>query len=66
MKQLRPYQLEMIDFMVDHPRCNLFAGMGLGKTVVTERYSKAGLQELIDAVQMLLQVENVTMLRVVG
>jgi hypothetical protein len=31
---------------------------------VTERYSVAGLQELIDAVQRLKEAENVTMLRV--
>lgn len=28
----RPYQHMIRDFILDHPRCNIFAGMGLGKT----------------------------------
>jgi SNF2 family DNA or RNA helicase len=32
---LRPYQWDMVDYIVQHPRSNLFAGMGLGKTVST-------------------------------
>ena len=32
---LRPYQSIAVDFLVDHPRCNLWAGMGMGKTVST-------------------------------
>jgi hypothetical protein len=28
-----PYQRLIIDFMVEHRRCNVFAGMGMGKTV---------------------------------
>lgn len=29
----RPYQALALDFLNEHPRCNLWAGMGLGKTV---------------------------------
>lgn len=29
----QPYQPIAVDFMFDHPRCNLWAGMGMGKTV---------------------------------
>ena len=31
----RPYQTLALDFLAEHPRCNLWAGMGLGKTVTT-------------------------------
>lgn len=31
----RPYQEEMIDFIVENPRCNLFVPMGGGKTMAT-------------------------------
>jgi SNF2 family DNA or RNA helicase len=31
--QLRPYQEQIVDFVVAHPRCNLFAPMGSGKTL---------------------------------
>jgi SNF2 family DNA or RNA helicase len=30
-----PYQKIAMDYLVDHPRCGLFAGMGLGKTAAT-------------------------------
>jgi SNF2 family DNA or RNA helicase len=33
--QLRPYQQLAIEFLDAHKRCNLYAGMGLGKTVTT-------------------------------
>ena len=32
---LRPYQWTMVDYIVSHPRCNVFASMGLGKTAAT-------------------------------
>ncbi len=32
--QLRPYQVRMRDFMLAHRRCNLWASMGVGKTLV--------------------------------
>lgn len=35
MLALREYQHIMIDHILDHPRCNLFAPMGVGKTVST-------------------------------
>lgn len=31
----RPYQRIIGDFIADHPRCNVFAGMGMGKTTST-------------------------------
>lgn len=31
----RPYQKLIINFITEHKRCNVFAGMGLGKTVST-------------------------------
>ena len=31
----RAYQQDIIDFEIDNPRCAIFAGMGLGKTVST-------------------------------
>lgn len=31
----RDYQRAMIDFALKHPRCNLYAGVGVGKTSVT-------------------------------
>lgn len=31
----RPYQSLALDFLAEHPRANLWAGMGLGKTVTT-------------------------------
>jgi SNF2 family DNA or RNA helicase len=31
----RPYQQQIIDFEIDTPRCAVYAGMGLGKTVAT-------------------------------
>lgn len=31
----RPYQPQAIEFMLTHPRCGLFAGMGMGKTITT-------------------------------
>jgi SNF2 family DNA or RNA helicase len=31
----KPYQSIAIDFMLDHPRCALWAGMGMGKTSAT-------------------------------
>lgn len=40
-KELRSYQLDMINFMIEHPRCNIFAGMGLGKTVSVLTYLDA-------------------------
>lgn len=33
---LRPYQRIALDFVSEHRRCNLFAGMGIGKTVIVE------------------------------
>jgi len=33
--ELRPYQHEIVDFVIDNPRCNLFVPMGAGKTVST-------------------------------
>lgn len=33
MKQLRPYQKEIIDYIIDHERCGIFVPMGMGKTV---------------------------------
>ena len=35
MKQLRPYQTLMIDWIVNNPKCALWAFMGAGKTVAT-------------------------------
>lgn len=35
MLELRPYQHEMANFIIKNPRCNLFVGMGLGKTAAT-------------------------------
>lgn len=32
---LRAYQWTMVDYIVQHPRCNVFASMGLGKTAAT-------------------------------
>ncbi len=32
-KSLRPYQTLMIDWIIRHPKCALFAFMGAGKTV---------------------------------
>ena len=32
---LRPYQEEMVEFIIDTPRCNIWAGMGMGKTTAT-------------------------------
>ena len=40
MKQLRTYQSMMIDWMIDHPRCALWATMGMGKTVSVLTYLK--------------------------
>ena len=31
----REYQRTMIDFIIDNPRCAVFAGMGMGKTCGT-------------------------------
>ena len=31
----RPYQTQIIDFIISHPRCMVWAGMGMGKTVST-------------------------------
>ena len=31
----RPYQQAIIDHMLDNPRCGIWAGMGMGKTVAT-------------------------------
>lgn len=31
----RPYQTRIIDFIISHPRCMVWAGMGMGKTVST-------------------------------
>lgn len=31
----RPYQHQIIEHILQHPRCNVWAGMGLGKTVST-------------------------------
>lgn len=31
----RPYQRDIIEHILAHPRCNVWAGMGLGKTVAT-------------------------------
>ena len=33
--RLRPYQEEIVDFIFNTPRCNVWAGMGMGKTVST-------------------------------
>ena len=33
--KLRPYQHEIVDFVLANPRCNLFVPMGAGKTVST-------------------------------
>lgn len=30
---LRPYQVDMVDFIIAHPRCNVFSFMGSGKTI---------------------------------
>lgn len=35
MKQLRPYQKIIISHILRHKRCNIFASMGMGKTVST-------------------------------
>lgn len=35
MLHLRPYQHEIVDFVLANPRCNLFVPMGAGKTVST-------------------------------
>jgi len=32
--ELRPYQDEAVDFLVDHPKAGLFIDMGLGKTAI--------------------------------
>lgn len=32
-EELHEYQRQFVDFALDTPRCNLFAGMGMGKTV---------------------------------
>jgi SNF2 family DNA or RNA helicase len=32
---IRPYQQEIVSFICKHPRCLVFAGMGLGKTLAT-------------------------------
>ena len=40
-----PYQERMRQWVVEHPRCLLFAEMGLGKTVVT----LTALQDLLDS-----------------
>jgi SNF2 family DNA or RNA helicase len=46
---LRPYQQMMIDHIVDTPKCAVWAGMGLGKTVstltATDRMILAGMVE---------------------
>lgn len=31
--KLRDYQSAIVDFIIEHPRCNVWAGMGVGKTV---------------------------------
>lgn len=31
----RPYQRQIIDFIVQHPRCAIWAGMGMGKSAAT-------------------------------
>ncbi|WP_406705556.1 SNF2-related protein [Sodalis sp.] len=31
----RPYQARMVTHILTHPRCNIWAGMGMGKTVAT-------------------------------
>ncbi|HHW4683059.1 MAG TPA: SNF2-related protein, partial [Xylella sp.] len=33
--KLRRYQHTIVEFILTHPRCNLFVPMGLGKTVST-------------------------------
>lgn len=47
----RPYQLPMTNFVIDNPRCNLFAGMGVGKTPAT--------LAAIDSILMLTDIERV-------
>lgn len=49
MLSLRPYQKTMVDYIVNTPRCNLYAGMGLGKTVST-----------LTAIDELMLLEDVT------
>lgn len=46
---LRPYQHNIIDFILDHKRCNLFVPMGMGKTLST-----------LTALDLLMLVEDVT------
>lgn len=33
-RTLRPFQLRGVDFMHEHPRCNIWGDMGIGKTVM--------------------------------
>ena len=33
--QLRPYQYDIVRFIITHPRCMVWAGMGMGKTIST-------------------------------
>ncbi|EWS76895.1 hypothetical protein AF72_13805, partial [Xylella taiwanensis] len=52
---LRPYQHRIVDFILTHPRCNLFVPMGLGKTVST-----------LTALDVLILAEAVTPILVVA
>lgn len=55
MLQLREYQHEIVDFILDNPRCNLFIPMGGGKTVST-----------LTAIDLLSLVEDVLPVLVVA
>ncbi|MGY0332370.1 DEAD/DEAH box helicase [Xylella fastidiosa subsp. fastidiosa] len=52
---LRPYQHTIVDFILTHPRCNLFVPMGLGKTVAT-----------LTALDVLLVVEDIAPILVIA
>lgn len=54
MLQLRPYQHEIVDFVLANPRCNLFVPMGAGKTVST--LTAIDLLSLVDDVLPVLVV----------
>ncbi|HHW4683192.1 MAG TPA: SNF2-related protein [Xylella sp.] len=53
--KLRRYQHTMVEFILTHPRCNLFVPMGLGKTVST-----------LTALDVLMLAEEVTPVLVVA
>ncbi|HHW4685808.1 MAG TPA: SNF2-related protein, partial [Xylella sp.] len=53
--KLRRYQHTIVEFILTHPRCNLFVPMGLGKTVST-----------LTALDVLMLAEEVTPVLVVA